>query len=317
MELDKVAKQIIDRMPKDLSDLEKARYIYIELGKLASFDADYWHGNTKTQKRIYTRAMREPINFEKMKENRKIICITLSRMYPVLLKEIGIEAQLIQEDDDDPHVTDYVKLGEKWYKMDLQRDLSYIQTNRKTKHFGRKCLRGQEEISEEELERIDRKLGYISEEIDYTDNYLWMLKKAVSTGADIKTKMELILSSAIQYKDISEMKIVERTKYYLWLLQQCLKPEEYSKVSEGAFYRERKEEGETIREYTSCISADEGKDNYQRYLFSEKENKYLEITEETLTKFMEEGLTPTISCRIVGIKKSQIRRAQEGKGEGR
>ena len=73
MELDKVAKQIIDRMPKDLSDLEKARYVYIELGKLASFDADYWHGNTKTQKRLYTRAMREPINFEKKKEIIQII----------------------------------------------------------------------------------------------------------------------------------------------------------------------------------------------------------------------------------------------------
>ena len=144
-----------------------------------------------------------------------------------------------------------------------------------------------------------------------------MLKKAVSTAADIKTKVELILSSATQFKDISEMQIVERTKYYLWLLQQCLTKEEYSKVSEGAFYREKIVEGETVRDYTSCISIREKGEVYNRYLFSNREDKYLIIEEERLLELIEQGLTPTINSKIEGIKKNKIRRAQEGKGEGR
>lgn len=46
------------KMPKGLSKMEQARFIYIELGRMVSFDEEYWFGNNTTRKGIYTSAQK-------------------------------------------------------------------------------------------------------------------------------------------------------------------------------------------------------------------------------------------------------------------
>ena len=40
MNINNIAEQILRKMPKGLSKLEQARFVYIELGKMVSFDEE-------------------------------------------------------------------------------------------------------------------------------------------------------------------------------------------------------------------------------------------------------------------------------------
>ncbi len=51
-----LVESIIQNMPDGLTKLEKARYIYIELGKQRKFDTRYYYGNRSSQRKAYKQA---------------------------------------------------------------------------------------------------------------------------------------------------------------------------------------------------------------------------------------------------------------------
>lgn len=130
-QMEQLKDQIIAGIPDGLSMMEQIRYLYIELGKMVSFDERYWKGNSKMQKKIYRGSFRKKI--EDLRTDRRIICVSLSVMFQELLTEIGVYASLNQPDPEDPHINNLVLCDGKRYVMDLQRDLEYIQTNRRTR----------------------------------------------------------------------------------------------------------------------------------------------------------------------------------------
>ena len=86
--------RLVTQIPNNLSEIEKARYVYLELGKLLCYDEKYWFGNSKIQNRIYKKSLHSTPNFSEIQENRKkkSICISISKLYSSVLQEIGIKS---------------------------------------------------------------------------------------------------------------------------------------------------------------------------------------------------------------------------------
>ena len=67
-----LVEEIIQNMPDGLTKLEKARYIYIELGKQRRFDTRYYYGNTSTRKRVYREALAMRDNPQRLRNKRTL-----------------------------------------------------------------------------------------------------------------------------------------------------------------------------------------------------------------------------------------------------
>ena len=58
MDIDQIVEKIRKDMPKDLNEIEIAKYIYIQLGKIKSYDEKYYFGNNE----IANEKMKQYIN---------------------------------------------------------------------------------------------------------------------------------------------------------------------------------------------------------------------------------------------------------------
>ena len=179
-----IIKRILKNMPKGLNDIEKARYIYIMLGKEKSYDEEFWFANSKMRQKIFNTKHTTKIDFDTLMKNKKVVCTSISKIYSVILKQIGIDNHIEKPDLDDEHIYVVIKIGTKQVLADLQRDLSNIQSNKKTLYFGTKVYNKEnidnfDEIEENALREIDKKIGYISLNQDYTDNDIVYLKSKV------------------------------------------------------------------------------------------------------------------------------------------
>lgn len=65
-----LVEEILQNMPDGLTQLEKARYIYIELGKQRTFDTRYYYGNSSIRKKIHQEVERERTNTRNLKKGR-------------------------------------------------------------------------------------------------------------------------------------------------------------------------------------------------------------------------------------------------------
>ena len=127
---------IKEKLPNNLSELEIAKYIYIQLGKQKAFDEKYFFGNSKTRKKIYKLAEQNKIDSEQASKNKKIICVSLSYLYRDILREFGINS-VIAEEMEHKYPIIVLKNGKR-IRADLQLDLYNIHTKSKTKYFGTK-----------------------------------------------------------------------------------------------------------------------------------------------------------------------------------
>lgn len=149
--------KIFKDMPPNLTQVEKARYIYIQLGKYFSYDEQYIISNSEKEKReIFDRDIEDIVN-------DKVVCTSLSRIYENLLNSIGINAKTrLVKGERLGHAYTEIELDGEKYKADLIHDLMHIKTGFKTKHFmpiDEKNL-SYSHIQEETLKEIDDKIGY-------------------------------------------------------------------------------------------------------------------------------------------------------------
>lgn len=288
-QMNRLKDQIVQGMPDNLSTIEQVRYLYIELGKMVSFDERYWKGNSKMQKKIYKGSFHKKI--EDLRTDRRIICVSLSYMFQELLSEIGVYATVDQEDPDDPHMNNIVLVDGKRYVMDLQRDLEYIQTNRRTRFFGKETRRFASfaTISEEEEEKIDHKIGYYREEeggYDYTKDYLREIKKQLQESTmTLAEKVELLLSRSSQYKNLAQMQLVEKSKWYNLCFRECFTRSEMARISE-VFLRRTADD-----QLVSTISVQDATyEHCTRFIHVEGNEKYCQMGEQELESLLKQGI---------------------------
>lgn len=288
-----------EEIPKDFSELEIAKYIYIKLGKQKAFDEKYFFGNLKTRKKIYKLAEQNKIDSNEASKNKKIICVSLSYLYRDILKEFGINC-VIAEEFEHKYPIIVLKNGRR-IRADLQLDLYNIHTKSKTKYFGTKEKYGYEaveELTDEENIKIDKKIGYIKYEQEYKDSSISRLKDEVR-GKDANEFLKIILQDKEINKFDKKLEYVELYKYYKSILNRIDSKYLDKKIFSLTCFKERKN---GYKDYTMCLYSVE-KSGVNVYIFSKKEKKFLKVELSKIEMLQGQGLHFGIGPKDRGVKK--------------
>lgn len=281
-----IAEQIIRKMPSGLSKLEQARYIYLQLGKMVTFDENYWFANTKAKQKIYKSAQKVK-DFSQVSDGR-VICVSLANLYNNMMKRIGIEAEVKEvERPKPPHTYSIITIDNKVYRTDLQADLKYIQSRRRTKYFG--STKGSNvyiDILPKELAEIDNRLGYFYDGERIIKNLKDRLSSEIQEYSKLEDKAKHILTITGECDVINQMGFVERLEFYNKTILDLLINENNRRITFTRMYRDSNKS----RKYTECISIKQKDDKYARFIYSEKTGTYLEIAEEKLQELLSDGL---------------------------
>lgn len=193
IDLNKIIDEMHQKFGEDgLSEFEKARYLYIELGKLFRFNMNYITFWELKQEDIYFK----PVDFDNIETNNWI-CVQMSKIYEEALRRVGITAGTKRdiksdEDYDMPHKYTVVELSDgREFVTDMIYDLPYIQMGMQTWNFGTNSENGTKTIiSEREIKEADDKIGYTSQlsenEKAYTEAFLEMIKDELNNPERMK-----------------------------------------------------------------------------------------------------------------------------------
>lgn len=275
-----------------LSELEKVRYVYLDLGKIMSFDLLFYYGNEKNKRRIYKECECSEEKLCYALKNRIGICKSISYLLEYILTKLNIKSKAIVDYSDIVyyhHVTNMIYLtdGTK-FEVDLQHDLENIQAHQKTRYFGRNFF------TEEKLEQLDLKVHYISEDNRYTEEYYYLLEKSLIKVDNLEQKLEFILANIQVYTNMKMVSYLERKYYYIRFLSKFLTSKDKNHITwMDSYYMT-----DGPKQYLFCIAL-EGKENFV-YLFSKKLQRFQKYTLEEITAMVQEGLV--ILGSIPGLK---------------
>ena len=182
----------IKSIPEDLETvIEKARYLYLELGKRSFYDPEYKYF-------MFGEEAEYTCYSDKTYSNPNIIiCTTLAKQFVELLTKAGIKAELIY--DTAHYLVGFYDEDGKQHLADITNDLKNIQFGCRTSYFGKQT------ISEEALKELDIKVGYITQKRSYIDEYWYIVRDTVqSSNLNKKQKLEMILNSLQKYGDVTK-----------------------------------------------------------------------------------------------------------------
>lgn len=236
MKMDEYIEKIKERT-KDYNDIEKLRYIYLDIGKIMSFDTEYIYGNNKKKSYIYNNIIYDKERLDKDFEKRIVICKSLAYIMKYILNKVDIKTEInvdYYEDTTYKHVNNIVTLDEEKYIIDLQQDLKNIQIHSTTEYFLIDKFEYQT-ISKNQLKKIDEKIGYISDNNPYIEEYLYTIKKSLDENLKIEEKIEKILYLLNNYIDTNNMGYYEIRSSYYSLVKSLLNQRErtYIKFIDG------------------------------------------------------------------------------------
>lgn len=296
-----------------LSDIEKLRYVYIDLGKKFKFDLDFSFGNTKSKQKIYQKSGTLD-GIEDGFERNIVICKTVTRMYEHIMNSMGINLKTVVDEGDSrryPHVYNILKAEDgNTYIFDLQEDMRNIKAHLRTKCFGvqendnLKML-----VSRFGLDQIDKKIGYVSKSMGYTDEYLDLIKINMNFISDFRQKVEFVLEEIEAYSD-EQMGYADRR----WRMEDMLgssgrkgmlfSADERNKIHIIDCYKDI----DGKRNYKLCILVD-CKGGPDIYVFSEEKKLFERKNLDEFADFVRSGWSNMQG--IQGLKQVLKRKEQE------
>lgn len=323
--------ELVEKLRRDMPEFEgtdeekeikTALYIYIELGKMKSFDERYFFGNSKLVRQSEREAVEDSGNIDKIAGKRKILCITMTHLYKAILAEFGIESEIITEMTERntiDHMTNMIKLKSgKKIIADSQLDMYRVQTGLSLNHFGCENEYTNDVINPEDLTNMLIKLGYIKSKEDYRDEKVEKIKERIE-GLSIDEAVDVILNSPEIY-DGNAIENVEAYKYYYSTLKTLL-PKDFGKRV-YQFVCSKKTEGGDKVDYTFGIYTTDRKGigDIRIYLYSKREGRLLGCDLENLIKLEDEGLRigrNDAERPVKGLKKAikAVRRKQKESGD--
>lgn len=260
--------ELLDKIDPNWSEIEKARYIYIELGKFFIYDSDFVSAKDN--------AKREEIGSRDITDikNNKIVCMSISRIYTELLKQCGIQSELVMipPDKNNPkdvgHAYTKITIDGKTGSVGLIHDLTNIKIGFKTQDFlpnitDEKVKKYKEslklqglsdeeidneirekrnkilEISQEDLREIDKKIGYTNKEGKYFDDILKEVKNTFeSVRKDYKFSLltdERWLAYQIDFiitnMGHDDLTCIEKNDYFKKAIEQCIESDNLEKFT--------------------------------------------------------------------------------------
>ena len=311
--------KMVAEMPKGLTELEQARYIYINLGKLLAYDERYTVGNNKQQRKLFKLAKERVIEFNQIKENKKFkgICIDLNRLYAnTLISKLGMQRVGINYGYGImPHDSVTAEFDGRTSSYDLQRDLINIQLNCMTDFFG---FHDYDDdycdtiLKDEEIERIDQKLAFKNYNYNgrpyirrlrekFESIYFYDRENEESFNEHIrfkslgfKDKIEEMLHDVSTIPGIKDLAYTERTRVYWKMLKYGLEYREEKKNFRIDNLYTVDSEGlpKEVVEIFTAIYNENGVTRHSRYIYDHLNKEYVSISNrDLLEKIDKEGLT--------------------------
>lgn len=227
---------IIKNMPQNLSQIEKAYYIYLELGKIVSESPQFVFTNKEGKEKHYN---------DMIDSEYYGICKSISELYVSILrdKRIGVSADLVKKSPESPitHIDTILKINGKNYITNLISDLSRIKTSRRVNSFCLDLSRpvkdpilkeenesymkrledyyGKiESLTRQDIEKLDKKLGYsffipkVSKENErgiYTEDTIELLRRDMNNP-------ELFKKYVLHNKDVSKEELLKYKLDYIF-----------------------------------------------------------------------------------------------------
>lgn len=290
-------KELLKKVKEDpeytsLDELSMIKKAYIEIGLNRTFSPVYYFGNTKTMQQIYNLSRKTIITADKADE-RTIICYSLARQCQFFFTELGYECDI--EHTEDTHVFNSLRLHNgKIIKLDLQKDLEYIQTGRKTRFFGTADYDKTwfYVIPEDIQMQIDKKIGYPTKDGKYNDDKLEEIEKSI-VGMKISDKMEKLLNNP---------DIIEMTKDAQFMQKYAFFYKMIDKNFEGNMWQKVYIIPCEMRDAFTSIIYIKDKSYKQAFIYSEKNKRYMKVALEKIPELEEQGLKLGIQGKEFGVK---------------
>lgn len=193
-----IRKLVLNDMPSNLNDLEKARYIYLKLAFILNFSTKFNNTSDKEFVEMYT--SKQGINDIKYNQ---VICKIWARIYSSLITEMGIENSIINQGHE------YVLFnyeGKIWIADATGggngSDLSNIRYGEETELFGI-CISqdmneprasiNRNETSEKQLDKIDEKFDFYYKKRLENQRVKAKLKKIRKSNMSTHEKIEYMI----------------------------------------------------------------------------------------------------------------------------
>ena len=326
--------RIISNMPKNLSDIEKAYYIYIELGKILKENAKFVLGDINIKKNHYN---------DKVDLDYSGICKSISQLYANVLgnKHIGIKATpvIAQPGSSFSHVDTILTIDGKNYICNLISDLSNIKTSKRINsfcydmnhnviqedylkrlenHFGKIDF-----LSRDYLENLDRKREYsycdksTSKRSLYTNDIVNMLQselndpktfkefilnnKEVPKEEVLKYKLDYIFKNINKFTHYNDkLDYLENIKYLLYVAKKIITRDENPMERIQSYIVTQNNDFENLISILKINTFDKTHPNNKSfyYLYSKELQTFIEKTPEEMIDFI--NTLDKSSLKIIG-----------------
>lgn len=290
-----LVKNIINKMPNDLTKLEQARFVYIMLGKILEFDTTTMYNSNYE---LFEKRKRKEIDITNLDTNL-VNCFNWSNIYIKLLKSLDIKARIESEQ----HAWVVLEIDNEIIYTDattgIVTDLARIKANIKTDNFYLLENKDNEftaSIDTEEflkkIDNIDKKLGFDLER-ENVHKKLEELKREVNEIDNITDKIEYIF----HHIKTANLGFFEGNSYIKYILDYCLELKYRSNIKAITL---SKNELDGSVDSIKCITVeDRPKINY--YIFSKNKGIY-PIKKEKFSKLFQMGYSVESFKDIPGLK---------------
>ena len=268
--------KILNEMPTDLSDLEKARYLYLKLADYLAFSTKFNNTDTSEHFSMY---MKE-LNISKFDRNQ-VICKEWAQLYSYLLNSVGIKNEIISEWHTYINFTcdGLIWVADATYGN--YTDLAKIKYGEDTANFGVDANQGTSKHKNiiayyhpkmSELEEIDKKFSFYNDRKELLKKKKEIMKSYKNSKINIYYKMQLFFEIIGRLKD----GYYEAKEYVKSLEYHMFTSDELSHIKGIELKRTNKDKEVDI---VQCIFYKNGDEACYYILSPEKEVKRLEPEE--------------------------------------
>lgn len=292
----------------DLDELERIRYVYLDLGSRLSFDETFKpFGNSKTRQNIYKYHSQFKKDLDECLKNKKAICKSIAYILEYVLKNLGVDIITVVDEDDTrkcPHVYNIIRQKNTiTYVVDLQEDIYNIQSRYFTKNFGIDSIKEMNlVIPKGKLEQIDRKIGYVTKDNYYADEYLYLMHSVVDSIPDFNKKVQFILEN-IDVDSLENMGYTDIEWHHKNILESFFSQKEFDYQESTGKIRmiDCYKDINGIRKYILCLSVQKGRET-EFYLYNKEKAKYCKIDINHFARAVKNGLI-IHNCSVPGLNR--------------
>ena len=331
----KLVEHIKEIIPDNYNEYEKIAFIEYEVAKQMSFDEKYLWGDIGTKEKIYKLAKKEAQKQPK-EVKRKLICVTMAELFGYVMKELGFQIKYqtrapgmeLKTGENEifrsistqkqEHVCVLVALSNgKFIEVDIQDDLSRLQTHSKTRAFGNDKHGTNAEngvkidiLDQDIVEKAFRKVYKLEESERFTDEYISVFSAMLR--CQNRTPIEMInffMDNPKIQKELQNTSCIEANRLYKAILKACYDfsdEKQYFKDEHKAIIEECiLSDSEGRKRYSFCAYAEDDKQQVF-YGYSKKSKRMVNLSREEMQQMAGQNMDIKLRGRPSELKNRMI-----------